>query len=167
MNKNTKLYGALIIFIKSLHYILKPIYRMNEGLKRASLFGKIGIYSESDISTDLVVKYPNNLFIGKGVRIGPGCKIGAASKVFLGDEVTISEGVTIETAGLNTRLSERVHTSKEISIDEGAWIGTRAIILGGAKIGSKSIIAAGSIVKGLVPPNHIYSNGALKRIEKR
>jgi acetyltransferase-like isoleucine patch superfamily enzyme len=164
MNKTSIAYKLIIRFAQILYITLKPIYRVIDGLKRAKLFAEIGIHSESDISADLLVKYPKNISIGKNVRIGPNCQIGAASKVTIGDDVTLSEGVSIETAGLNTRITERKHTSKEIKIEQGAWIGTKAILLGGALIGSRSIVSAGSIVKGVVPPDHLYTNGVLKKI---
>ena len=155
MNKKSTTYKLLVRLVQLLNIILKPYLRVINGLKRARLFSEIGIHSDSDISADLIVKYPMNLSIGKNVRIGPNCQIGAASQVIIGDEVTLSEGVTIETAGLNTRTTQRRHTSKPITVGNGAWIGTKAIILGGAQIGSRSIVSAGSIVKGVVPAGHI------------
>lgn len=40
---------------------------------------------------------------------------------------------------------------KPIHIKEGAWIGTRAIILGGVTIGKHSVVAAGSVIRKNVP----------------
>ncbi len=44
---------------------------------------------------------------------------------------------------------------RSITIENDAWIGARAIILKGVKIGKASIIAAGSVVSKDVPPNCI------------
>jgi acetyltransferase-like isoleucine patch superfamily enzyme len=166
MNKTSAAYTIIVKSMRLIGNIVKPFERIITGLKRARLFGEIGIILDSDISADLDVKYPRNIFIGKKVKIGLNCQIGAASRVIIGNGVTISEGVTIETAGLNTRVNERQHTSKEIIIEEEAWIGTRAILLGGAKIGRGSIVSAGSVVKIVVPSGHIYSNGKLIEIKK-
>lgn len=42
-------------------------------------------------------------------------------------------------------------TSPEIVIEDDAWIGTRAVILGGAHIGTSAIVGAASIVDFVVP----------------
>ena len=39
-----------------------------------------------------------------------------------------------------------------IEIGEAAWIGTRAVILAGARIGAEAVIGAGAVIRGEVPP---------------
>ena len=43
-----------------------------------------------------------------------------------------------------------------VKIGNNVFIGTRTIILGGTTIGDNSIIGAGSVVKGKIPPNEIW-----------
>jgi acetyltransferase-like isoleucine patch superfamily enzyme len=38
-----------------------------------------------------------------------------------------------------------------VRIGPGAWIGARAIILGGARIGDDAVVGAGAVVAGEVP----------------
>lgn len=57
---------------------------------------------------------------------------------------------------------------KEIVIGNNVWIGLNVIVLKGSIIGDNTIIAAGSVVKGIVPANSIYStqnNCTIKEIE--
>ncbi|MBP8291359.1 MAG: hypothetical protein KAX65_01225 [Caldilineaceae bacterium] len=44
-----------------------------------------------------------------------------------------------------------------IYIGENAWIGARAIVLGGAHIGAGSIVGAGAVVDFLVPPYSVVA----------
>jgi acetyltransferase-like isoleucine patch superfamily enzyme len=94
------------------------------------------------------LKYPENIYLGAGVVIGVNASIGAHSPVRIGDRVRISSEVQIETAGLDfsSHRPPYPHISKPILIEEGVWIGSRAIILGGVSIGKYAVIAAGSIV---------------------
>lgn len=166
MNKNSNWYRLLAKATYQAYLALGPLRRFMDGVRRARLFGAIGVHANSDISVDLMVKHPENLRIGRFVRVGPNCQIGAAASVIIEDGVTLSEGVVIETAGLNTRIVGREHVCKPILIKKGAWIGTRAILLGGAVVGENSIVAAGSVVKGDVPDGNIYSRGLLREIRK-
>ncbi|HUP79759.1 MAG TPA: DapH/DapD/GlmU-related protein, partial [Pirellula sp.] len=47
--------------------------------------------------------------------------------------------------------------SKPIFIGENAWIGMRAIILGGAHIGEGAIVGAGAVVDCVVTPYSIVA----------
>jgi len=47
--------------------------------------------------------------------------------------------------------------SKPIVIGDDAWIGARAILLGGASVGPGAIVGAGAVVNGPVPPYAIVA----------
>ena len=59
MNKISTTYKVIVKTIQLLRIILKPVYRIIQELKRASLFGKVGIHADSDITTDRAVKQHN------------------------------------------------------------------------------------------------------------
>lgn len=98
------------------------------------------------------LKYPQNITLGDGVVIGINVTIGAHSPVRIGNRVRISRDVIIESAGLSfaTAQPPYMHDSKPIAIDDGVWIGARAIVLGGVTIGAYSVIAAGAVVTNSV-----------------
>lgn len=67
--------------------------------------------------------------------------------------------------GNNTVIVDHDHNYKdengeylvgEISIGERVWVGANCTILRGARIGDNCVIAAGSVVKGEVPPGTLY-----------
>jgi len=53
----------------------------------------------------------------------------------------------------------------EVIIEHDVWIGMNCIILKGVRIGSGSIIAAGSIVIRDVAPNSLYAGNPAKKIK--
>lgn len=103
------------------------------------------------------LKYPENIYLGEGVVIGVNASLGAHSPIHIGNHVRISKEVQIETAGLDflTDLPPYRHVSKPIVIEDGVWIGARAMVLGGVRIGANAVVAAGSIVTRDVPPRTI------------
>jgi acetyltransferase-like isoleucine patch superfamily enzyme len=94
------------------------------------------------------LKVPDRLVLGDRVIIGSNVVLGAAGGIVLGNNVRISNDAILETAGLDfaSNRPPYAHIVRPIVVEEGVWIGTRAIILGGVRIGANAVIAAGSIV---------------------
>ena len=57
-------------------------------------------------------------------------------------------------------------TTKPILIEDGVFIGGHSIILKGTHIGKNSIIGAGSVVTGEIPPNQIWAGNPARFIRK-
>ena len=113
------------------------------------------------------LKYPENLHLGDEVIIGVNVVLGAHSPIYMGNRVRISKGVQIETAKLDFLSPPPYqHQSKPIFIDEGVWIGTNSLILGGVRIGKNSIIGAGSVVTRDVPPRTLVVGVPAKVIKQ-
>jgi maltose O-acetyltransferase len=165
-----KIYRA--IFENSFMYaIVRCVIAVNTNLmafashmKMRALIKDVG--RKSSCHWTVEIKYGENISIGYHSAIGRYSCIGAKSKVKIGSYVRISRGVIIETAGLD--LSQPVpypHTSKEITIEDGVWIASNAIILGGVTIGANSIIGAGAVVSKNVAPNSILVNQPLRNLK--
>ena len=104
----------------------------------------------------VTVKFAKNIRFGSGVVIGPKSSLGAKGGLVLEDHVRISEGVLIETAGLDFRGTPPYpHIARPIHIERGVWIGARAMILAGVRIGQGSIIGAGAIISRDVPARSV------------
>ena len=122
--------------------------------------------------------YTTLLSDGKGsvISIGNNCRLNgvyihAQTRIEIGDNCVMASGVNIidsnghETKSLNRTIGR--DTPQQIIIGNNVWIGMNAIILKGSVIGDNSIISAGSVVRGTVPANSIYStqgNEILKTI---
>ncbi|MBK7643651.1 MAG: acyltransferase [Planctomycetes bacterium] len=100
------------------------------------------------------------LCIGAGSAIGAGSWIGASGFVEIGRDVLLGPQVVIIPE--NHVFEDTSRTIKEqgvqragVTIEDDCWIGTRATILSGVRIGRGSIVAAGAVVRHDVPPGAI------------
>ena len=91
------------------------------------------------------------------VRIGDFCTVVGAifstdGEVEIGDYALIAHQVVIaDHAAAAPPGSAPAGPARPISIGANAWIGARAILLGGARIGADAVVAAGAVVDGEVP----------------
>ncbi len=87
--------------------------------------------------------------IGKNVFIGPDCYLDDTfpELIYVEDAVTVSFRVTVAVHGA-TRRSSRV---SPVLLQEGAFIGTGAVILPGVTVGRGAIVGAGAVVTKDVP----------------
>lgn len=99
---------------------------------------------------------PHNLIIGRECVIEMGVTFDLEERITLGDRVTLGHQVMILTS--THELGPPQHragnvTRSPVTIGDGVWIGTRAIILPGVTIGAGAVIAAGALVNKNVEPN--------------
>lgn len=102
------------------------------------------------------------LYVGSNTWISPGAVIYTHKNadIIIGSYCDVGPGVEFitgshEIGGPLRRAGPG--TAKSITVEDGVWIGAKCIILGGAKIGAGSIIAAGSLVRSDVPPNTLVA----------
>lgn len=100
------------------------------------------------------------LYIGNNVSVSTNNIITCRTSIYIGDDVQFSPGVLVYDHDHDFRHPEGVKAEtyqvSPIKIGNNVWIGANSIILRGTEIGDNSVIAAGSIVKGIVPENSIY-----------
>ena len=108
------------------------------------------------------------------LRIGSGCIVNApfyadlGAEVVIGDEVSIGHhAVFITTDHEVGGPARRCAASKTASIviEDGCWIGARATILPGVRIGRGSIVSAGSVVGADVAPNKVVAGAPARPIK--
>lgn len=71
---------------------------------------------------------------------------------FIAHEVVIASDDWARPPGADDAAIPTTPTTPAIEIGEAAWIGTRAVILAGARIGAEAVVGAGAVVRGEVPP---------------
>jgi maltose O-acetyltransferase len=98
--------------------------------------------------------------IGLGTQIGYDCFFDALDWITIGDRCDLAMGVLLATSTHHIGPPRRrAGPSKRapIVIEDGVWIGARAVILPGVRIGSGTIIAAGSVVTSDCAPDSVYA----------
>ncbi len=115
---------------------------------KASLLRRFGarIGKAVKIKPHVRIKYPWRLTVGDHCWIGQGVWIDNIEDVHIGDHVCISQLVYFCTGSHDHRKVSFDLVAKQIEIGNGAWIGARALLLGGVEIGANAIVAAGSVV---------------------
>ena len=113
---------------------------------------------------------PGRLKIGDNVSINRGCIINAAGGVTILNDVLIGPDVVIYSQNhnyydINQKINKQGYNLSPVLIKENVWIGARAIILPGVKIGSNSIIGAGSVVTKNVESNVVVAGNPAKKIK--
>ena len=113
----------------------------------------------------------SKIIIGNNVGIS-GSTINAAQSITIEDNVLIGSGCIITDTdshpiNYHDRIEDNASQTKvaPVVIKEGAFIGTRCIIMKGVIIGSKSIIGAGSVVTKTIPDNVIACGNPAKIIK--
>ena len=118
------------------------------------LFGRIG--KETIVRAPFFCDYGTNIFIGNRGFINYNCIILDEGKIEIGDRVWIGPGVHIY--GVEHKLDKNNRAfvrDVPVKIDDDVWIGGNATILPGLRIGTGSVIGAGSIVTKNVPENSV------------
>ena len=104
------------------------------------------------------VQEEGHLRFGRGVFLNRGCQINCHYQVSVGEHCEFGPNVLVfdhHHFFKDGELKAKDFQYGAISIGDGCWIGANAIILRGTEIGEHSVIAAGSIVKGKIPPNSL------------
>lgn len=94
--------------------------------------------------------------IAPDVFIGFGTKIVAHENIYIGRSSMMAEFTVIRDSQHGMAISDsymkhQPNTTEPVFIDEGVWIGSRATILSGCKVGKGSVIGAGAVVTRNVP----------------
>lgn len=97
--------------------------------------------------------------IGQRTHIGQGAIIVCKEEIKIGSDCLIAEYVTIRDQnhifGAGKLTSQSGFKTARIDIGNNVWIGGKATILAGVKIGDNSVIGAGSVVTHDIPANTI------------
>lgn len=138
------------------------------GFPHDTLYGESAIH----IGVDTLIGRQCTLAVGYGptqqvlpdraLVIGDRCVIGARacitahSSIEIGDDVWFGKDVFVSDASHGYQdpdvpIGRQFGLHQPVSIGSGSWIGHGAIILPGTTIGRNVVVAAGSVVRGVVP----------------
>lgn len=112
------------------------------------------------------------LVIGDNSSIGPYGYVGCAGKIEIGESVMIGPKVTMIAENhvfknSELRIKEQGVIQKGIVIENDCWIGAGVIILDGVRIGTGSVIGAGTLLTKNVPENSIIFDKKNKSLRNR
>jgi acetyltransferase-like isoleucine patch superfamily enzyme len=133
----------------------------------------------------LTFAHGGSISIGEWCYVGEGTRIWSAARVVIGNRVLIAHNVNIHDTDSHPLDARQRHqhfveiatvghprhldtvTSAPVHIGDDVWIGFNAILLKGATVGPRTIIGAGSVVVGEVPPDSLYvRDRVVRRLER-
>jgi putative colanic acid biosynthesis acetyltransferase WcaF len=150
-----------ILFFKT---PLFPFYKFKVFLLK--LFGaKVG---HNVLIKPLVnIKYPWFLEIGNNVWIGEQVWIDNLDKVSIGNNVCLSQACLLLTGNHDYTKTSFDLVIKPIVLEDGVWIGARAVVCGGTVCHHHAVVTVGSVAKGELEAMAIYRGNPAVKIKER
>ena len=112
--------------------------------------------------------------IGDRVRFNANVYLNACigGRIVLGNDVLVAPNVVIRssdhvTSSLERPIAEQGHKADEIIIEDDVWLGSNVTVVGGVRIGTGAVVAAGAVVTRNVEPYTIVGGVPAQFIKKR
>jgi maltose O-acetyltransferase len=105
--------------------------------------------------------------IGRDTTINYGVFFDTSARVSIGRRCDVGMQVMFCTGTHDFGVSDRragQSVSRPIVVEDGVWIGARAIVLPGVTIGRGCVIAAGAVVATSCEPDGLYAGIPARRI---
>lgn len=131
-----ELFVLLLVGLVPFHLFRLLVYKM-AGMK---------IGRGSRIHTGARFFYPGNIKIGEGSILGDNIFLDGREKLIIGNHVDIASSVMIYNSEHDINSADFHAVSAPVEIGDYVFIGPRAIILPGVKIGRGAVVAAGAVV---------------------
>lgn len=139
------------------HYIRRFFYRLS-GMK---------IGKGSAIHMEARFYNPSKIEIGEDSIIGEGAVLDGRDKLTIGSHVDIATDVMIYNAEHDVNSPDFQAVTARVTIEDDVFIGPRAIILPGVRIGKGAVIGAGAVVTKDVMAGKIVGGVPAKEIGER
>lgn len=109
--------------------------------------------------------------VGASSFLGRGVEIDASERVEIGAHVLLAPGVFITDHAHKTDAGQRIDaqgcTSSPVVIEDDVWLGARAVVLPGVRIGRGAVVGAGAVVTRDIPPETIAAGVPARAIGAR
>jgi acetyltransferase-like isoleucine patch superfamily enzyme len=165
MKQKLKLFLKGLAFYLANHYIARlPSFRFRHWYYRKILRYHLG--HSSSIHMDVFVT-GTHIVIGNHTVINRRTHLDGRIGIRIGNNVNISPEVYIVSMEHDPQDPQFSTRGGEVVIDNHAWIGVRALILPGVRIGTGAVVGAGAVVTKDVEPYHIVAGVPARKIGER
>jgi len=113
------------------------------------------------------IKYPWRLRIGDNSWIGEDVWIDNLGEVSIGNNCCISQGALLLCGNHDYSKSTFDLMVGDIHLEEGVWVGAKAIVTGGVRCANHSVLAAGSMTSKDLKEHTIYSGHPAVEVRSR
>ena len=160
-------------FVRAMWFLTNAIFirgywNPSSGLRRflLKLYGaKIG--KGVVIKPGVNIKFPWYLEVGDQSWIGENVWIDNLVPVRIGSNCCLSQGSMLLTGNHNYKLTHFPAFFGEIILEDGAWVGAKAMVAPGVTLKSHSVLSIMSVATHDLEPYTIYSGHPAQAIRKR
>ncbi len=121
-----------------------------------------GMVPGQDLGPEPVLRIGDRCVIGRGSHIVAHQSVVIGADVYAGPYVYITDQ-NHGYADPEMPIGRQLPLNSAVSIGPGTWLGAGAIVLPGACVGRNVVVAAGSVVRGLIP-DHCVVAGVPARV---
>jgi acetyltransferase-like isoleucine patch superfamily enzyme len=164
INRGVNIFLDLELLLLNLISSTIPLHSVR---KFAFRLAGVKIGKNSFIHMGIRVYLPINITIGEGTIIGDHCFLDGRAKLTIGDNVDIASQVLIYNSEHDVHAEGFDPVEEPVEIGDYVFIGPRAIILPGVKIGKGAVVAAGAVVTADVKPFEIVGGVPAKVMGER
>jgi len=119
------------------------------------------------LKPDVSIKYPWKLYVGDFTWIGEKVWIDNLADVTIGKNVCLSQGSYLLTGNHNYKSPDFNLITKSIVLEEGVWIGAKAVVCPGVTCKSHAVLAVNSVATRDLEPYSIYQGNPAIRVKER
>ena len=113
------------------------------------------------------VKFPWKLQIGDRSWIGEGVWFHNQDHIRIANDVVISQE-TFLTTGSHAHRRDMALITRPIDIEEGAWVTSRCIVLGGSRVGRSALVRPLTLIDGnAVPEGEVWGRNPAQYVSDR
>ena len=157
-----RLYYIQLVHCPNFRFALVELFGFNVRIEvKKSSTVKLGKHIVTDGRWTLMAGDHAKISIGENVYFNENCMVSSKSSVVIGRGCKFGPNVKIFDNNHKFNRTDGVleeHISKPVKIGKNCWIGSNAVILGGADIGDCCVIGAGCVVKEKIPAKSIVSH---------
>jgi len=157
--------GSIVAWPPGAGFGERWIWLGNDTLIAAHVTLSAGMGPGQEMVTNPVVRIGDRCVIGRGTAVVGHFSIDIGDDVYMGMNIYITD----QNHGyedLNQPIGTQTPNDDAVSIGSGSWIGSGAVILPGARIGSHVVVGANSVVRGEIPDNCVVV-GSPARVVRR
>ncbi|MBA2669187.1 MAG: acyltransferase [Gemmatimonadetes bacterium] len=163
--------GPVVRYLRNPHPLATPrlLRAFGAEIGEASTF-KRSLYIDNAYEDRNSARDFRHLHVGRDCYIGDGVYLDLANQVVIGDQVVISGRVSVLTHADCNRspyLAEQFPRRCEpVVVGAGAWIGFGAIVTAGVRIGERTVIAAGALMRDNAEPRAVYGGVPARKLRE-
>lgn len=119
------------------------------------------------IKNSVTIKFPWKLVVGEYVWLGENVWIDNLDRVTIGNNVCISQGALLLTGNHDYTKSSFDYRNAPIVLEDGVWVGAKAMVCPGVIAHSHSILTVGSLASKDLDAYGIYQGNPAMKIRER